>query len=195
MKNFPPIPFLVTSVALVAVGVLTPLNLKCPVCDGTGYLKAAQNLTVKDTSIQLIKETPVYTFGECGMPVKRIKFTYSVNMTVVNTGNAESKGTVKISFSRHPPGFKTYIQDGEGNMVEVEYQPPTVPAFLDVPAGQTKNIQMSLTYVDDPPVPGDPAPQASVSAGEDVTDPTCAGTGILSFPFWIGAKLKPPTVQ
>lgn len=195
MKNWPPIPFFVSSMALIVVGILSTLNLTCPVCAGSGYLEAAQGLTVKNTSLSLVKETPVYTFGECGTPVVRSKYTYAVNMTVTNNSSVESRGTITVSFSRHAAGSKTFIQDPEGNMVEVEYMPPTVPAFMDVPAGTTKDIKFDLTYIDDPLAPEEATPQASVSAGEDMTDPTCGGTGVLSFVNWIGAKLKPPSFQ
>ena len=195
MKNFPPIPFFISSIALIAVCMLTPLNLTCPICDGTGSLKAAQDLIVKDTSVQLISQAPVYTFGECGTQVMRSKFTYSVNMTVTNNGSVASKGTVTVSFSRHPVGYEVFVQDAEGNMVVQEYMPPTVPAFVDVAAGATKTIHLDLTYIDDMLAPGDPPPQASITAGADLIDPTCGGTGRLTFVNWIGAKLKPPSFQ
>lgn len=182
-------------IACVGVGVLATLDLTCPICEGTGTLLAAQGLTLKGTSITLVSETPVYTFGECGTPVKRSKFTYSVNMSLANGNNGAARGTVKVIFSRHPPGFEVFVIDPEGIQVVQEYMPPTVPAYVSVPAGTTRTIATSLTYIDDPLLPGDPAPRPAIEAGVDMTDPTCGGIGILSFVDWIGAKLKPPSFE
>ena len=194
MKNLPPVPFFASALALIVIGVLTTLNLTCPVCGGTGYLKAAQGLTLSDSSIRLIKDAPVYTFGECGMPLRMEKFTYAVNMTFINTGNQESKGTVTVEFTRQGVGTQ-WVQDQEGNLVEQTYRPPTVPAYVDVPAGTTKNIQTELTFIDTPLLPDEAGPEAKVTSGEDLQDPTCGGGGVLTFVQWIGAKLKPPSFQ
>ena len=195
MKNWPPIPFFVSFLALVAVGVLTTLELTCPICDGTGTLKAAQGLTVKEVTVKLVGEKPIYTFGECGTPVHRIKFTYSVDLNLTNDSNELAHGTVTVQFSRLPPGSKTYMQNAEGEMVEVEYMPPSVPAYVSVPAGSTRNIVRALSFIDDPLLPGEARPQGTVLAGVDMIDPTCGGTGILSFVDWIGAKLRPPSFE
>lgn len=195
MKKFPPVPFLVSSIALIVAGVLTTLQPTCPICGGSGILKAAQGLVVNDTSIQLLNQVPVYTFGACGLPLKKAKFTYAVDMTLTNNSSAETKGTVKVVFSQHPPGFQTYVMDLEGNLQTVDYAPPTVPAYVDVPAGQTKVIHVNLTYIDDPLVAGEAGAQVSITPGEDLTDPTCGGTGKLSFAKWIGAKLQPPSFK
>ena len=193
MKNLPPIPFFVSSLALVVVGMLSTLNLACPICNGTGFLKAAQGLEVKDPKIKLLNEVPVFGFGDCGVPRRQTKFTYAVNMTLTNNSSSAAKGTLKVVFSSHPLGSQTFVLDLEGNLQPIDYVPPTVPAYVDVAAGQTKTMQVTLTYIDIPVVTGDPEPVVTISAGEDVKDPTCGGTGKLTFAKWIGAKLKPPS--
>jgi hypothetical protein len=193
MKKFPPVPFFISSIALIVVAVLTTLYPTCPICGGSGVLKAAQGLVVKDTSIQLLDQVPVFTFGACGVPQQMAKFTYAVNMTLTNNSSSETKGTVKVVFSQHPPGFQTFVMDLEGNLQAVDYMPPSVPAYVDVPAGQTKVIHVNLTYTDNPLVAGEAGAQVSITPGEDLTDPTCGGTGKLSFAKWIAAKLQPPS--
>lgn len=195
MKNWPPVPFLLSAVALVAVGALTPLTLPCPLDDGTGWLTAAPGLTVQNSVVKLVSEKPVFTFGECGTPVHRTKFTYSVSINLTNSSVEPVKGMVKVIFSRYAEGSKRYVQNAEGEMVEEEYAPPTVPAYVSVPAGTTKEVHLTLTYIDDPLAPGDPVPEAKITAGEGMIDPTCGGTGTLSFARWIEAKLRPPSFE
>ena len=192
MKNLPPIRFTILSIAFVIVGVLPAVEFACPIDGGTGLLKSAQGLKVESVETRLISEKVIFTFGECGAPVKRSKFTYAVDMLLTNTSTEPSRGTVTVVFHRYATGRQIMVQNAEGEMVYQDYRPPTVPAYVAVPAGTTKHIERVLSFIDEPLTPGEDPHKPGVEAGTDMQDPTCGGTGILHFIEWLKAIIKGP---
>lgn len=192
MKNLPPIRFMILSIAFVIVGVLPAAEFTCPIDGGTGILKAAQGLKVESVEARLISEKAIFTFGECGMPVKKSKFTYAVDMLLTNESIETSRGTVTVVFHRFATGQQVMVQDPEGAMVYQDYQPPTEPAYVTVPAGTTRNVERVLSFIDEPLTPGEEPHKPGVEAGTDMRDPTCGGTGKLRFIEWLKAIGKGP---
>ena len=192
MKNLPPIRFIILSIVFVIVGVLPAFEFTCPIDGGTGLLKAAQSLKVESVEPRLISEKDVFTFGECGAPVKRSKFTYAVDMLLTNESTEPSRGTVTVVFNRFEIGQQVMEQNAEGEMVYVDYRPPTVPAYVAVPAGTTRNVERVLSFIDEPLTPGEEPHKPGVEAGTDMRDPTCGGTGKLHFIEWLKAIVKGP---
>lgn len=192
MKNLPPIRFIILSIAFVVVGVLPAAEFTCPIDGGSGLLKAAQGLKVESVALRLISEKDVFTFGECGAPVKRSKFTYAVDMLLTNTSTEPSRGTVTVVFNRFAEGQQVMMQNPEGEMVYVDYMPPTVPAYVSVPAGTTGNIVRVLSIIDEPLAINNDPHRPAVEAGVDLRDPTCGGTGKLHFIEWLNAIVKGP---
>lgn len=192
MKNLPPVRFTILSIAFVIVGVLPAFEFACPVDGGTGLLKSAQGLKVESVEPRLISEKDVFTFGECGAPVKRSKFTYAVDMLLTNEGMEPSRGTVTVVFNRFEIGQQVMEQNPEGEMVYVEYRPPTVAAYVAVPAGTTKHIERVLSLIDEPLAIRPEPHRPTVEAGIDLRDPTCGGTGKLHFIEWLNAIVKGP---
>mgnify|MGYP003392549828 CR=1 FL=1 len=192
MKNLPPIRFIILSIAFVIVGVLPAFEFACPIDGGTGLLKAAQGLKVESVTPKLISEKEIFTFGACGMPIKRSKFTYAVDMLLTNESIETSKGTVTVAFHRFATGQQVMVQNAEGEMVYEDYRPPTVPAYVSVPAGTTKHIERVLSFIDEPLAPGEEPHKPGVEAGVDMRDPTCGGTGKLRFIEWLNAIVKGP---
>ncbi len=192
MTTWPPVRFTILSIAFVVVGVLPAFEFDCPVDGGTGLLKAAQGLKVESVEPKLISEKEVFTFGECGTPVKRSKFTYAVDMSLTNGGTELSRGTVTVVFNRFAVGQQVMVQNPEGEMVYLEYRPPTVPAYVAVTAGNTKNIERVLSIIDEPLAIRKEPHRPTVEAGTDLRDPTCGGTGKLHFIEWLQAIVKGP---
>ncbi|MDO8716227.1 MAG: hypothetical protein Q7J73_05405 [Dehalococcoidales bacterium] len=196
MKNLPPIRFTILSVAFVIVGVLPAFEFACPIDGGTGLLKAAQGLKVESVETRLISEKDVFTFGECGSPMRMSRFTNAVDMLLTNTSTEPSRGTISVIFSRHPIGEQIMVQNAEGEMVYEEFRPPTFPAYVAVPAGTTKNIERVLSFIDNPLLPEDKPYHVTVEAGTDMRDPTCGGTGKLHFIEWLKAiVIGPPSFE
>lgn len=194
MKNFPPVRFIVPSVALIVVAALTPMKFTCPICDGEGTLTAAQGLVLESSSLNLLKQEHIYTFGECYLPLKMTKYTYAVNMTLSNKSDQAAKGTVKVVFQRQGnTAGGNWVQDAEGNMQWVPYMPPTVPAYVDIPSQTTKEVRVTLSFIDKPPAEGEGALENEIKPGEDVQDPTCGGLGTLTFANWLKARVVPPS--
>lgn len=192
MKTWPPLRFILFSIAFAVVGVLPTFELTCPIDGGTGILKAAQGLKVESVEAKPVREKEVFAFGECGVARKRSKFTYAVDMLLTNNSSEPSQGTVSVVFNRHAIGEQIMVQNEEGEMVFEEYRPPSLPAFVAVPAETTRKIERVVTFVDDPFQPGEAPYRVAVEAGEDLRDPTCGGTGKLSFVNWLRAIIAGP---
>ncbi len=191
MKIWPPIPFVIFSFAFIVFGVLSTFELTCPVDGGTGILKAAHGLKIRSVDSKLISEKEVVAPGlVCASTRKRTIFTYAVNMSITNESNESNQGTVSVIFNRI--ANETLVQNFEGG-IQQGYQPITFRAYIAVlPAGTTRNIERVFSFIDDPLLPQEPPHEATVMAGQDIPDPTCSGTGKLSFVHWLQAKLKGP---
>ena len=193
MKTRPPFPFMLFSIAFVLVGVLTTLRLPCPLSHGTGILPAAQGLKVESAESKLVSMKDTYKFTACGTPIPTVKYTYLVNMVLTNEGTEPSQGSISVSFN---PGFSVgyhvLIGEGEGEdvMVVEGNAPPTLAdAYVNIPAGATRNIGREFTFIDQaygvpPGAHGDPH-QVTVEAGREIADPMCGPAGKLPFVKWL----------
>lgn len=196
MKAKPPVPFMLFSIAFVLVGMLTTLELPCPLSHGTGIIVAAQDLRAESVESELIGMKETFRFTACGKSVPSIKYTYAVDMLLTNESTEPSQGSVLISFNpRFGSGQHLVLEGGGGEdpiLVEGPAPSSLVPTYVDVPAGGTKNVAWVLSFIDDAyaipsGVQADPH-GVTVEEGHDTPDPTCSETGKVPFIKWLEVK-------
>ena len=175
MKNRPPGSFILFSIGVVLVGLLPAVELPCPICQGTGIIKAAQGFEVEGVEVEQIGVEDDFMFSECGLPTKIPKFTYAVDASLKNETTELIRGNVLVQFqiSNTPIYF-------EG--VPVEVAPPRIIVLVEIPAGTTKNIKAVAKSSDIPY-------GVTIEETTDIPCPVDGGTGKLPFVEWLKVNL------
>jgi hypothetical protein len=168
MKIQVPVPFMLTAAIVVLVGGLTTIELPSPMCDGKGFLEAAPDLKVESVESELLGESLLVS-ADCEDVVNlsiRDKFEYEVNISLTNEGTEPSKGAIVVLFfpvfgqqrlvlgglgtieilEQEMQAIETDLADPHDPIEEI---PIVVPIIVDVPAGTTKNIKRTLSFVRD----------------------------------------------
>lgn len=197
MKVQVPGSFVLFSIAFVLVGMVTTIELPCPLSHGTGIIAAAQDLRAESIKSELISMKKTFRFTACGTAVPSIKYTYAVDMLLTNESTEPRQGSVLISFNpRFGMGQHLVLEGGGGeDPILVEGPAPSVllPTYVDVPAGGTENVERVLSFIDDAynipsGVQADPH-GVTVEEGNDIPDPTCSETGKVPFVKWLEVKI------
>ncbi len=176
MKGQLPRSFIIFSIAVILVGVLTLFEFPCPVDQGTGIILAAKDLKVESVELKPVSVKIDYTFSECGVPVQISKFTYEVDMLLKNEDTEPSHGIVLVKFFNDNAG-KVYDKLGQ----PVEMPTPRLFVDVDIPATTAEHIKKVLSFTGLPLEPETGLHRVTVEMTRDQPDPTCGGTGKLPF--------------
>jgi hypothetical protein len=133
------------SLAVVMVGGITLVELPCPVCDGTGYIKGAKGLEITDIVYELVSHEVVGL--ECGWDFER--YTYDVEILVDNASVFPTYGMVEVTF-HDPESTRTITIEVDDEDIEIENPGGVIAAstiFVDeIAAGDTRTIGETIVF-------------------------------------------------
>jgi len=104
------------TLAVVLFGALTYVQLPCPICDGTGWIKGVANLEITDIEYELIHHEIVGL--ECGWDYEQ--YTYDVKLSVENNTDTPLYGMINLTFHDPSETRTLYIEMDDEPEVAVE---------------------------------------------------------------------------
>lgn len=181
MKIRLPIAFVLVVIIALVVGVLSIVEFPCPVCDGTGIIIGAKGLKVERVERELVE----YESSTIHCGFKWGKFTYAVNMLIVNEETNQSYGYVLVAF--YAPSV--------GQTEASEYPISRILTYIKIPAKTAENIERVLVFEgfsgseiyefhEEEPH------RVSVEVAEEILCPYCDEKGKLPFTEWVKTIIK-----
>jgi hypothetical protein len=134
------------TLAVVLVGGITLIELPCPVCDGTGYIRGAKGVEVIDIERKLVSHEVVGL--ECGWDFER--YEYDIKLVVENTTINPTYGLVEITFHDPESTKVRYIEVDDEVEEAVETLGGVIAAATifveELAAGDTRTIEDNIIF-------------------------------------------------
>ncbi len=181
--------YIVFVLGVILVATLTLIEVPCPIDGGTGVITGAKGLEVKGVEGELVD----YEFLSLGCGLEWEKFTYAVNISVVNETTTLSHGGIVIAFYDPETTIAGPVSGGEGGDVLEEFAleflgPPIVriPIFVGIPAETAETIEEIVEFIG-LKLYGE-THRISVKVVKEIVCPYSGGTGKVLITEWLRIK-------
>jgi hypothetical protein len=190
MKIRAPGSYIFFVLGVILVVTLTLIEVPCPIDGGTGVITGARGLVVKEVESELV-DYEYFGLG-CGLPWE--KFTYALNISVVNETTTPIHGGLIVTFYNPEAEVAAPVLGEGGDVVEelaLEFLGPPIERqliYVEIPAETAKTIDDIVELVG-LRLYGETHRIGVKMAGE-IACPYSGGTGKVPITDWLRIKVS-----